>query len=55
VFKWLHGFKTGQRLYGTAAQPGGWNSPQYTALVTAALVAKHGATAVNETWGTIVG
>lgn len=54
VFIWHHGFKTGARLYGASTQPGGWNSREYTERVAHALIAKHGAAAVNETWGTII-
>ena len=54
VVVYHYGFKTGVRVHGVASKPGGWNSKEFTNAVTAALVAKHGRDAVNETWGTIV-
>ena len=42
VFVYHHGFVTGNRVYGPAHVPGGWNSREYGKAVTDALLAKHG-------------
>lgn len=41
AFVWHHGFKTGERVNGTAAE-GGWNSIQMTERTNLALIRKHG-------------
>jgi GT2 family glycosyltransferase len=49
VFIYHHGFKTGERLHGTADQPGGWNSLQMQETTKLALIRKHGLAAWDET------
>jgi len=47
VFVHHAGFKTGIRLHGPHTRPGGWNSPEMTHAMIAALAAKHGLPAVT--------
>lgn len=42
VFVFHHGFKTGERLHGTANVGGGWNSYEMQHNVNTALIKKHG-------------
>lgn len=42
VFLFHHGFKTGERLYGTSNVSGGWNSFEFMEKVNTALIKKHG-------------
>ncbi len=42
VFVFHHGFKTGERVKGTADKPGGWNSREMTENTNIALIRKHG-------------
>jgi GT2 family glycosyltransferase len=49
VFVFHHGFKTGERLHGTADRPGGWNSPEMAEATRLALIRKHGLATWDET------
>jgi len=42
VFVYHHGFKTGERIFGTPDKTGGWNSYEFTEKVDFALIQKHG-------------
>lgn len=42
VFVYHHGFKTGERIYGTPDKTGGWNSFDMTEKTNHALIRKHG-------------
>ena len=42
VFIYHHGFKTGERVNGTADRPGGWNSKEMSEKTNIALIRKHG-------------
>lgn len=42
VFVFHHGFKTGERIHGTADKPLGWNSVEFTDKLNDAIIRKHG-------------
>lgn len=42
VFVYHHGFKTGERVFGTSDKTGGWNSYEFREKTDFALIAKHG-------------
>jgi len=42
VFVFHHGFKTGERVFGTSNQAGGWNSYEFKEKTDFALIRKHG-------------
>lgn len=42
TFIYHHGFKTGERVHGTASVKGGWNSIDFTERTNFALIKKHG-------------
>lgn len=42
TFIYHHGFKTGERVRGTADRPGGWNSVEMSERTNIALIQKHG-------------
>lgn len=42
VFVYHHGFKTGERVYGTADKANGWNSYEFKEKTDFALIKKHG-------------
>ncbi len=42
VFVYHHGFKTGERIFGTADKTGGWNSYEFKEKTDFALIKKHG-------------
>lgn len=42
VFVYHHGFKTGERVHGTADKTGGWNSYEFSERTDFALIKKHG-------------
>ena len=42
VFIFHHGFKTGERVFGTSDKAGGWNSREFREKTDAALIRKHG-------------
>ena len=50
VFIYHHGFKTGERLHGSASVPGGWNSMEMTERTNFALINKHGLRAFLDLW-----
>lgn len=49
-FVYHYGFKTGARVHGGPAIPGGWNSQEMIAATANALIAKHGQAAFDEAW-----
>jgi GT2 family glycosyltransferase/predicted SAM-dependent methyltransferase len=49
VFVFHHGFKTGERVHGTADKAGGWNSYEFKDATDHALIKKHGLRAWYET------
>lgn len=53
VFVWHHGFKTGERIEGTANQVGGWNSIQKIEKTNFALINKHGLPAFLDLWSPV--
>lgn len=50
VFVFHHGFKTGERINGTADKVGGWNSYEFKEKVDWALIKKHG----FKTWWDVI-
>lgn len=52
VFVFHHGFKTGERVYGDANKPGGWNSYEFKERTDFALIKKHG---FKQWWHTMKG
>ncbi len=51
IFIYHHGFQTGNKLYGDATKPGGWNSREMTEATNTHLIKKHG---FMKWWKTIV-
>ena len=49
-FVYHYGFRTGERVHGTPAVPGGWNSREMIDRTANALRAKHGDVAFNHAW-----
>lgn len=49
-FVYHYGFKTGERVHGGPAVPGGWNSREMIDMTANALRAKHGDVAFNYAW-----
>ena len=50
AFVYHYGYKTGTRVHGGPAVPGGWNSQQMIARTRDTLIAKHGQTAFDVAW-----